>query len=94
MASVVSLYIAVDSCSICLGTAARIAKTFNFGRMLPSAYEVPAMYEYGVYQANYIIPQVKQEYWAICRVLPSSRMTLIKLTGNFYIFHYMNYLNV
>ena len=27
-----------------LGTAARIARTFNFGRMLPSAYEVPTVY--------------------------------------------------
>ena len=33
VASVVSLYIA------------RIAETFNSGRMLPSAYEVPAMYD-------------------------------------------------
>ena len=51
VASVVSPYIAVDSCS------PRIAKTFNFGWMLPSAYKVPAMYDNYLEQMPLIIQQ-------------------------------------
>ncbi len=38
-----------------LGTAARNAKTLNFGRMLPSAYEVPAMYDIRIHMQALII---------------------------------------